>query len=313
VAERLRNDPDLTPESVQHSHFLDFIRSLRRHPKHALVFVIDVLDECGNTQSRPRILRVLTDAAIHAPWLKIIITSRPEVDIQRFFDAPVLSSSHVQYDLAADQEANTDLQNFAQTQFNLVASKWYLPSPWPEKPLFTGIIARANGLFIFIKTLILALEHCADPTESLKATLQDSVGIGLTSLNELYSSILRAQIVHDNAEFRRMIGVLLTTAQYRPLCEGTIAELAGVQTNLVKKWVDGLSSLLYRDEAANREIRVRHLSVSSSLSVLPATATIESASTMRTRSWALLASSFNICHLDDSRLPNAAVQDLPFF
>src|SRR5260370_29800619 len=48
VADRLRNDPNLTPESMKYSLFLDFIRSLPRHPKHALVFVIDAFDECGD-------------------------------------------------------------------------------------------------------------------------------------------------------------------------------------------------------------------------------------------------------------------------
>ena len=86
VVNRLRNDPNLSPESMKGSLFLDFIRDLPRQPKHALVFVIDALDECGDDRSRPALLNVLTDAAAHAPWLKVIITSRPEFDIQRFFN-----------------------------------------------------------------------------------------------------------------------------------------------------------------------------------------------------------------------------------
>jgi hypothetical protein len=124
------------------------------------------------------------------------------------------------------------------------------PAPWPEESLFNRVISRANGLFIFIKTVVLALEHCKDPSESLEATLQDSSGPGLNSLYALYSSILKARIMPRDAEFQRVIGVLLTTAPYRSLCEETIAELAGVRPNLVKKWVDDLSSLLYRDEGA---------------------------------------------------------------
>ena len=99
VADRLRNDPNLTSNSMNHSLFLDFICKLPRHPDHTLVFVIDALDECGDQQSRPGILNALTDAASKAPWLKVIITSRPEIDIERFFDAPN-RSSHLRYDLA---------------------------------------------------------------------------------------------------------------------------------------------------------------------------------------------------------------------
>src|SRR5258708_529252 len=122
VADRLRNDPNLTPDSMEYSLFADFIRALPRHPKRALVFVIDAFDECGDTKSRPFLLRILTDAAAHAPWLKIIITSRPEVDIKRVFDAPPISS-HLRHDLAADEEATSDLGMFALSRFRWVASE----------------------------------------------------------------------------------------------------------------------------------------------------------------------------------------------
>src|SRR5882757_10620845 len=79
VAKHLRDDPNFTPQSMKNSLFLDFIRSLPHSPEHSLVLVIDALDECGDAQSRPRLLKVLTDAARQAPWLKIIVTSRPEV------------------------------------------------------------------------------------------------------------------------------------------------------------------------------------------------------------------------------------------
>src|SRR5882757_8073019 len=123
-------------------------------------------------------------------------------------------------------------------------------------------LARKIALFIFIKTVVLSLKGCADPTESLRATLQGPAGTGLKPLYNLYSSILNAQILHKNAKFRQMIGVLLTSAPHRSMCDETIAELVGVTPNLAKKWVDDLSSLLYRDESANGAVRVRHLSIS---------------------------------------------------
>ena len=112
VARHLRDDPNLTPESMQGSLFLDFICSLPSQPEHTLVFVIDALDECGNDRRRPGLLKVLTDAVAQAPWLKIIITSRTELDIQHFFDT-LTKSSYFPYDLASDQDANVDLQTFA--------------------------------------------------------------------------------------------------------------------------------------------------------------------------------------------------------
>ena len=315
VAEHLRNDPNLTSKSMKYTLFLDFIHNLPRHPKHALVFVIDAIDECGNDQSRQALLKVLTDAAVQVPWLKIIITSRPEVDIQIFFKSLTLST-HLQCDLAADEEATSDLRIFAKDRLSRVALKRHLRSPWPEQSLFDGVISRAAGLFIFIKTVALALERCEDPTEFLKATLQDSTSTGLKSLYGLYSSILKARIVHSNAKFCQMMGVLLATAPYRPLREETVAELASVDLSYVETWVDDLSSLLYRDDGANGGIRIRHLSISDFFVSDHCDYRVNLQDTHVQVGLACLKTMvgqlcFNICKLEDSRLANADVKDLP--
>jgi hypothetical protein len=312
----LRNDPDLTPESMKDSLFLDLFDDLPKRPNDFLVFVIDGFDECGNNRSRPALLELLTGAAARAPWLKIIITSRPEADIQRFFDR-LTHSSYLRYDLGTDEEAGHDLRTFAQSEFDLVAQQWHLPTSWPEESLLDQVITRANGLFIFIRTLVLAIEHCANPTVFLKAASEEA-GAGLKPLYGLYSNILRSQIVHSNTEFQRVIGVVLSTAPYRVLCEETIAELSGVEPNLVTKLVNDLSSLLYRDEGTNGGIRVRHLSISDFLvsddcpcdyRMDPRDANVQLGIVcLKTMTRQLR---FNICGLDDSRLANADIKDLP--
>jgi hypothetical protein len=316
VAERLRKDPNMTPASMKHTLFLDLICRLPRLPKRTLVFVIDALDECGGTQTRPSILKTLISAASHVPWLKLLITSRPEGDIEDFFNI-LAPSTHFRHDLTADTETTSDLRIFAKDRFDRVAFKRSLQSPWPEQALFDSTISRAGGLFIFIETIALALEQSEDPTELLKATLQDSAGAGMTSLYRLYSSILKSAIVHSKAEFRRMIGVLLIAAPNRPLCDETIAELAGVRPDLVKMWVTDLGSMLYRDEGASEGIRVRHVSISDffvsddcdgDYQVNLQDANVEMGiACLKTMVEQLR---FNICKLEDSRLANDDVEDL---
>jgi len=308
VTGHLHKNPYITPQSMQDTLFLEFIRSVPRHSNpDTRVVVIDALDECGNTQTRTDTLKVLIDASALAPWLKIIITSRPEVDIIRSL------STAARYDLGTDQEATADLRTFARHQLHLVASACHLPNPWPDESLFNKVILQANGFFLFIKTLVLALEKCEDPEESLKEILQGSATAGLESLYKLYSSILKA---HRNfAGFWRMI-VVVTTAQYRPLREAPIAELARVKQNLVEKWADELSSLLYRDEGANGAIRVRHLSISEFFASngcdyqgdLRAAHVQQGIACLQTMVRQLR---FNICKLGDSRLANTDIKDLP--
>jgi hypothetical protein len=115
-----------------------------------------------------------------------------------------------------------------------------------------------------------------------------------------------------------MIGVVLATAPYLPLREETIAALAGVEINAVKKWVNDLSSLLYRDEGADKGIRVRHMSVSDFFAgdnchwtyrFNPQEANNRLGITCLDMMTKELR--FNICKLEDSRLANADLKDLP--
>jgi hypothetical protein len=379
VAERLHNDVNLTSKSMEHSLFLDFIGKLPHHPEHSLVLVIDALDECGDRRSRPGILSAVIDAAAQAPWLKIIITSRPEVDIFRFFDAPS-RPPHSRYDLGTDEEAGADLRAFAQSEFDMVAADWSLSLPWPEESLFDRAISRAKGLFIFIKTIVRALESCKDPTEAieaLEATLEVSDATSLDPLYGLYTNILKARIapkdtepqpitpeytepqpitpentepqpitpkntepqqiarkntepqriarkntelqrmVPMNKELQRIIGVVLATAPYRSLPEDAIATLAGLKPSVVKKWVEDLSALFYRDEAAKGGIRVRHMSISDFFLNKDRTSDYQidlnaanmdlGIACMRTMVDQLR---FNICNLEDSRVANEDVPDL---
>jgi len=308
VTKRLRESPHITPQSMQDIFFLELIRSIPRHSNpDTLVVVIDALDECGNIKSRADTLKVLIDAAVLAPWLKIIITSRPEVDIIRSL------GTAAKYDLGTDQEATADLQTFAQRQLNLVASRWSLPTPWPTESVFNKFILQANGLFIFIKTLVLALEECGDPEECLKEALQDSTSVGSESLYSLYSSIVKA---HSKiVGFWRMI-VVITTAQYRPLRKGPIAELAGVKSFFVETLVNDLSSLLYRDEGANGAIRVRHLSISEFFASNRCEYRADLRAAHAQQGIACLQMMvkqlhFNICKLEDSRFANTDIKDLP--
>ena len=210
VAERLRSKPNMTTESMEDTEVLDFILTLPSQPnEHSRAFVIDALDESGNHRSRRDVLKTLTDAAALAPWLKIIITSRPEADIERFFSS-LTASSYSSYDLTTDHKATDDLRTFAQSQFDAVASDWGLPTPWPEESDFNRVISRANGLFIFIKTLILVLQNSNNAEMCLKEALQGSAGTGLKSLYGLYSSILKAR---SNIDGCWQMIVVTTTAQ----------------------------------------------------------------------------------------------------
>ncbi|KIM22718.1 hypothetical protein M408DRAFT_49886, partial [Serendipita vermifera MAFF 305830] len=85
MAQALRDDPQLTPQSASGELFLHTLQSLEAHPPRSLVLVIDALDECGEPGTRKRLLEHLLKACRQQKWLKTIVISRPEHDIQSIF------------------------------------------------------------------------------------------------------------------------------------------------------------------------------------------------------------------------------------
>jgi Cdc6-like AAA superfamily ATPase len=92
ITRALHDDPQLNPESTRGELLLKALRSLKRYPSRTLVLVIDALDECGEPDTRAPLLQSLKEAGSRAPWLKIIVTSRPEYDITSFFNQHAVTS-----------------------------------------------------------------------------------------------------------------------------------------------------------------------------------------------------------------------------
>ena len=112
--------------------------------------------------------------------------------------------------------------------------------------------------------------------------------------------------------------MLLATASYHPLSAETIAELADVRLDLLEMWVVKLGPLLYRGEGNNGGIRVRRLLFSDFIlsDNCPSDFRVNLQDANKHLGIACLRTMikqlrFNICKLEDSRLANADVNDLP--
>ena len=260
VAQRLHDDPRLTPDTMKESEFLELICKVSPKPTTTRVLVIDALDECAPHRRSPHlreILRALTNAAAPVTWLRIIITSRPEFDIRKHFEGPI----YEKYNLDTDEHGASDVQIFAEERFKQLRDDWHLPEAWPESSLLEKAIKRAGYLFIFVETIARDIEENKDiATERLETLLDDSNSSALEPLHQLYLGILTNVVKNHLSEFQEMIGAVLVAAPYRPLCREAIVELKGLNNERVTIWVAGLASLL--DTEADGGIRVRHLSVS---------------------------------------------------
>jgi hypothetical protein len=93
VATAISEDPGIHARHIQPSYEalvrkpLEGITAAKR-PVGTLAILIDALDECGDIDTRKQLLIYLQDMSNAAPWLKLIITSRADPDIQEFFGKP---------------------------------------------------------------------------------------------------------------------------------------------------------------------------------------------------------------------------------
>jgi hypothetical protein len=115
VADKLRKDPRLNRDSAGYELFSKLLESLQSHPSHPIILLIDAFDECGDNKTRSAVLKGLLDAASQTSWLKIVVTSRPEQDIETFFAQLSDGDRYTSRDLATDDNAQNDIRIFAQS------------------------------------------------------------------------------------------------------------------------------------------------------------------------------------------------------
>ncbi|KAG8867352.1 hypothetical protein FRC20_006004 [Serendipita sp. 405] len=315
IVDKLCKDPRLTRYSADERLLFRPLESLSSNPPHPLVLVVDALDECGDSPSRISILTSLIEASSRVNWLRIIITSRQDFDIESSFGR--FEGRYIAKDLASDDNANDDIRSFARNKLLTVATRCGLPGDWPGNEKLDEIVDRSGGLFIFVETLSQLLEKELDPDQYLTRALSSQSGSPLERLYGLYTTAMRSQIDKNEEEFRSAMGTIIAVRQYQPLTDEAVAQLAGLPVNIVSALVNKLGSLLYRDAGTNGGIRVRHISVIDFLtgSNTPSDLRVNTDQANRDVAVGCLQVMtkelrFNICGIESSFMSNQDIADL---
>ncbi|KIM31897.1 hypothetical protein M408DRAFT_327295 [Serendipita vermifera MAFF 305830] len=312
VVDALRNDPHLASGEL----FSSTLQSLKTHPLRTLVLVADALDECGEPATHRQLLGGLLKACQHNQWLKVIVISRPEHDIQSFFNA----NGIIGRDLGEDDHSRTDIRHFAKVRMQMVADEKHVsqdPEPWVGERRLGHIVNRTGGLFIFVETLSQYLMKFKNPKPHLDRLLEGPSEEASVELHKLYLAAIESRVDSEEAESRLISRLVIGVAPHRALCDKSIAALSGLKLDVVSSWVDDLGSLIYRDPTIKEGIRVRHISILEYLTgrfcpldfrVDVKQADVElSLCSLQTMMKELR---FNICGLESSYLANSEIDDL---
>ncbi|PPQ91975.1 hypothetical protein CVT25_004550 [Psilocybe cyanescens] len=181
-----------------------------------LVIVLDGLDECEDPKVQARIVDVsfglLRGRDIP---LKILIASRPEIDISSSFDRKPFSTL-ARIALDDGYQSEQDIRYFLTDKFNEIKTlhrlRSYIPIGWPAEDSLDTLVQKSSGQFIYASTVV---KYVASPRHRPTHRLEVVLGIQLpkagdspfAELDALYRHILMG--VEDVDLILKIIGFVV--------------------------------------------------------------------------------------------------------
>ncbi|KAH8092486.1 hypothetical protein BXZ70DRAFT_951104 [Cristinia sonorae] len=204
------------------------------------IIVLDALDECGSVEDRADLLSVLKKKLPSLPnFIRVLITSRPEVDIRASLN-PVFNVSSINLNAKDGSDIDEDIKLFLKERLTEIAkaeknkSFRLVESGWPDDEDLNSLVGFASGLFIWAQTLFKAIDVSHNPSERLKSVLEGTRPIEMDAssvINQLYTDALElASGDWDDDEFRLPFNAIfgtLVAADSAPLNCVTLDELLG--------------------------------------------------------------------------------------
>lgn len=210
-----------------------------------IVIIIDALDESGDGDGRKHILAILGETIVELPSnFRIIITSRPEKDIQTALGG----KSHVKRMQMEDvKDTTVDLEIYIKHQFSLSTTVVpELETRWPNGKWSSQLVKKSEGLFQWAAT---ACRFISAPPAGLIPIEQYETILSLPSnLDSLYIEILdRALKGTRSIGRKRFLGVMSILLQLKePLPMSGLAALCSEEYTcaIVESVLNPLGSLL---------------------------------------------------------------------
>ncbi|KIM24761.1 hypothetical protein M408DRAFT_26728, partial [Serendipita vermifera MAFF 305830] len=279
------------------------------------VIVLDALDECGGidgwrSDHRKKLMRTLKSWSSLSRRFKLVVTSRWEEDVERLF----LTTSHYPIEVISgekvDSVSSSDIRTFLLHELRQLLDRYpSLPSDWPGEEAIVRLINGANGIFIWIKTVVKLLES-GEPRRTLRQVISNGAG----SMAELYTWILHASFpkpnTGDTKDFQAVLGAIIFAKE--PLDVASLAHFLSVHGSTIEYICNGLRSVLDYGII----LRIRHQSFVDFLldsKECPPSFLLDNGRETRNLTLCCLNTmkrhlKFNICELESSYVRN---QDVP--
>lgn len=251
------------------------------------LILIDGLDECSTSDAQCFLLKTFLDALPYCRHpLKILIASRPEVEIKAAFNSDPLTSHSVRLGLDDSFQPDEDIRTFIQDTFDMIRAthpvRHYIPPSWPGNDVIRELVDRSSGHFIFPSTVGKYIsEPRQNPIKQLDIIMgvrppPTDVNLPYTELNALYVHVLSA-IPPDKIEMiLNILGLVIivspTLSEFRHPPMDSIDDiclLLSIEPGDVETYLADLSSLVhienqqdwcFEGSARSKCIRISHAS-----------------------------------------------------
>ncbi|KAI9147312.1 Vegetative incompatibility protein [Paramyrothecium foliicola] len=242
-----------------------------------LVLIVDALDECEGDDKIKTIIHLFTRIqSQQTPWLKVFMTSRPDLPIRLGFSkAQGTYQDFILHEIRSGIIEH-DISIFLEHQFrsirddyNLTVVETPLPLDWPGEPRMKALVDLAKPLFISAAT---ACRFISEPSHGHPDKLLEEIlaykGKSATSgLDATYLPILNRQIVGIQSkrkkeevvqQLRKLVGIIITLES--PLSSSALAGLLNIPQVIIVDQLKMLHSVLQVPMSSKDPIRLFHLS-----------------------------------------------------
>ncbi|KAI9926518.1 hypothetical protein MW887_004286 [Aspergillus wentii] len=242
-----------------------------------VVFVLDALDECEDSERIGKILGLFGQARNLEPLqVRVLATSRPERELFQNVKSGLDIRDEVLYKIRSSdgtEARKDDITRFVEHELENIRAKHDQHQSWPGDESIQRLVEKADGLFIYAATACRFLLKATKRTVNnrLKVILESRPNTGRIgsnpqySLDEMYTRILEIILTGDSdndedmsALFKAVAGSIVILS--KRLAVHTLSNLIGIAHGDVEWMIEHLLSVLEVPANKQEPVQLLHLS-----------------------------------------------------
>ncbi|KAJ6576198.1 hypothetical protein B0H10DRAFT_942661 [Mycena sp. CBHHK59/15] len=232
-----------------------------------LVFIVDALDECRDEELTARIVVLLLSHLRLIPFVRVVLTSRPESHIQRAFSETADHSEYILHNIE-QTVVQGDIRLYLGAKLKAIGSSMVAAAgnelAWPRQEDIERLVQMSGTLFVYAATSVrfLGVRNHVRRMHILLGVHQATGTKPYAQLDELYMQILRNGLPLDDVTdteldiFQWVVGTLMLLRD--PLSLSTLSAFTQVAFEDVIVTLTYLQSIIVVPSSPDQPPQIYH-------------------------------------------------------